>query len=285
LKLSLIMGTVDRVQDIHAFLDALERQTMPDAELVIVDQNPAGRLDSVVGRLARSGRRFTHLRCEQRSLSYARNVGFPAATGELIGYPDDDCWYEPEVVAGVLDAFARHPRLGGVIARWCELDDGSAPEHDLSLERWRQFRVEVSAFSSCIFVRREVIEAIGGFDERLGVPLWFSSAEEVDLVMRAMERGYQFRYMPDLRVHHPEKPYTEGPLAPMLRRERSRARGIGATYRKHRLSWLVIARGLAAPLVTLAAPPYTLRKVLVNAMNTLGRLEGWLAWREAPRRS
>lgn len=49
-----------------------------------------------------------------------------------------------------------------------------------------------------LMVRRDVLEAVGGWDERF-FPLWF---EDVDLCRRIRQAGYRIRYAPDCVARH-----------------------------------------------------------------------------------
>jgi len=48
LKFTLIMATVDRVNEINSFLESLKEQTYRNFELIIADQNDDDRLDSII---------------------------------------------------------------------------------------------------------------------------------------------------------------------------------------------------------------------------------------------
>ena len=50
---------------------------------------------------------------------------------------------------------------------------------------------------SCMFIRRELIDEIGVFDER-----FFMFGEDLDLCFRAMEAGWEIRYVPDTQIVH-----------------------------------------------------------------------------------
>jgi glycosyltransferase involved in cell wall biosynthesis len=91
MKFSLVLATVGRTQEVARFLDSLARQTYRDFELIVVDQNPDDRL---VELLRPFELRFPiiHLRCE-RGVSRARNLGPKYVSGDIVGFPDDDCWY------------------------------------------------------------------------------------------------------------------------------------------------------------------------------------------------
>jgi hypothetical protein len=51
---------------------------------------------------------------------------------------------------------------------------------------------------ACMLLRREMLTAIGGFDER-----FFLCSEEVDLCRRARDAGWSVMYRPDVTVTHP----------------------------------------------------------------------------------
>jgi len=278
------MATVGRRDEINVLLDSLQRQPSRDFELIIVDQNGNGFLDPIIQRLSRSNISYKHVKSNRRGLSIARNIGLLQAGHEIIGYPDDDCWYEEHVIAEVLDRFRKDSSLDGIAGCWCEADGYRIREHTLSRDRWRRFRGGISGFSSCLFFKRGQVEVVGGFDESLGVPQWFGSSEETDLIIRCLDRGARIMYVPDVRVHHPIASIREGNLNAMIRRARSYARGTGALYSKHHLATIVIARGILSPIFKSFAPPYSFGRVLGNAVTVWGRLEGMLAWKQGSRR-
>ena len=278
MKISLIMATFGRCAEIEILLDSLDLQTSSAFEVIIADQNRDGKLAPIMQRLAASTISHKHVMTDRKGLSIARNMAFPHASHEIVGYPDDDCWYEDGVVGKVIEYFENNPDIDGVVGRWCEMDIGFEEEFLLDAERWRRFRLGISAFSSCLFFRRELVERVGGFDERLGVPLWFGAGEETDLVMRFLAAGARIRYLPAVRIHHPVKSIDNGAME--LREVRKRSRGTGALYRKHRLPWFVICCGLLSPLVKSFVPPYSRRRILANLMTITGRIEGLSSWRD-----
>src|SRR5579864_3540599 len=94
IKFSLILATVGRLDEVARFLQHLGRQTYRDFELIIVDQNS----DDVLERLIRQYQGcfpVLHLRSEP-GLSRARNVGLQHFSGDVVAFPDDDCWYAPD---------------------------------------------------------------------------------------------------------------------------------------------------------------------------------------------
>ncbi|HYD78479.1 MAG TPA: glycosyltransferase [Paucimonas sp.] len=283
-RFSLILATVGRTAELDRLFDSLAAQSLRDFEVIVVDQNRDDRLAPHLERARGLGVAIRHLRHHPPNLAAARNAGIAAASGDWLGFPDDDCWYAPEL----LEQVARRARSGveetareepaGIIVRWAEQGEPRCAAPVLSWERSRAFR-DVPVSSITLFFRRTMFERIGGFDARFGIGQWFGAAEETDFILRALRAGMRIVYEPGARVHHHVAARglsmdNETRLA--LRR---RARGTGALYAKHALPAWVILRGLAAPV---------LRPILKGAFGpelahgiavTLGRLDGWLGWR------
>ncbi len=120
LKASLVMATLGRVTEIDRCVDSLAAQTRRDFELIVVDQNPDDRLVPVVARARALGMECHHLRQSEPNACKARNTGIESAKGEVVAFPDDDCWYERNVVERVLDRFEQQSKLDGLVIRWEE---------------------------------------------------------------------------------------------------------------------------------------------------------------------
>lgn len=272
---SLILATYARTSELDRLFQSLAEQRFGDFEVIVVDQNPDQRISPYIEKAGKSGICIRHLKHPLPNLSAARNIGIRAARGEWVGFPDDDCWYEPDLLERLSPCFACRDALSVTAARWAELDEADRLPTTLSWKRSRQFRDRVVA-SFMLFCNRKLFEQVGDFDPRLGVGQWFGAAEETDVIMRALAAGASLRIHSSAIVHHPFKVYgaTPGERAEV----RLRARGTGALYAKHKLPFWVIARGLLAP---------PLRSLLLGGagnrmqgwIDSLGRLEGMLHWK------
>ncbi len=275
--LSLILATVGRSEELHIVLDSLADQEERGFEIIVVDQNPDDRLVPILN--ARRDLTIRHLRQDRPNLSAARNRGLVEAAGDWVAFPDDDCWYEPGSIAAVQRQIVSMPSLGGIVARWVEADpSGPRPAHDLDESAWRGFRGG-DASSIALFLRRESVLAMSGFDARIGVGQYFGAGEETDLLLRLLSLKKPIRYLPDARVHHVYSKRAPAVTRRAWRATRARARGVGAIYAKHRLSPFVIARGLAAPLINPLLGPHKLAGLFHGSAAVLGRIQGMVRWR------
>jgi len=278
LNLSLVMATVGRHEEVARMIRSLSSQDTRAFELIVIDQNADDRLEPEVSGGRAAGLDIRHERLLPPDQGAARNRGIALARYEAIGFPDDDCWYESSVVSGILKRFSAE-RCDGVVVRWHEEDPRGEPAHRLSEEKWRRFR-EVKASMIAQFFTKDLLVSLSGFDPRLGLSSWYGGAEETDLIFRALSRGARFQYCPDIVVHHPiSTTVPSDELRRECRRARSRARGTGAIYAKHRLSPYVICRGFLAPLLKPWLPPRSFAAVAVGIFESLGRIEGFLRWR------
>jgi GT2 family glycosyltransferase len=276
-RFSLVVATLGRVDELRALFDSLVAQGRNDFEVILVDQNADERLAPVVAAFA--GRMdIMRLRFARPLLSAARNAGSAFARGAIVGFPDDDCVYPAEVLDAVDAAFSGVPALGVLtgVAR--------APEGGLGSGRWSAERgpitlakvwTQVIAFN--LFLRRDVLERIGGFDERLGVGVVHGSCEDTDLVIRALRAGAVGLYDPALAVVHPDKRLTKVAAARAFRY----AAGFGYVLRKHDYGLAAIATYLVRPAGGMAASLLRLRFLAcVYYWRTLcGRAYGYVTYR------
>lgn len=275
MRISLVLATHGRSQELIPCLDSLCAQTQAACEILVMDQNADERLAPLLQEYRRRGLALNHQRLPRPSLSAARNRGIELARGELIGFPDDDCWYEPDTLAQLVSAAHAEPAASGYVGVWLEQAAAlpAAARQDtgwLDAAAWRRFQGG-AASSITLFMRRAALLELQGFDARLGVGQWYGAGEETDLVLRALACGMRLQRVPALRVHH-----AYGTAKVSGARLRTRARGTGALYAKHEMSAWVIVRGLLAPLFGRGRLQLGLR---AGFNISWGRFEGWQRWR------
>jgi GT2 family glycosyltransferase len=230
LRFSLIVATLGRTEELVALLQSLQAQTDQRFEVIIVDQNEDARLVPIIAAF-RDEFALIHVRTGERGLSRARNRGLRESTGEIVAFPDDDCTYPAGLLAAVDRHFLADPALV------CLSGPAVSPTGALGSGRWnaaggmismRTVWTSVIAFN--LFVRADAFARIGGFDEQLGVGARFGSAEETDLVIRAMRSCGKALYDPALQVVHPDKRLTREAADRAFRY----GTGLGHVLRKHR---------------------------------------------------
>jgi GT2 family glycosyltransferase len=255
MKVSLILATRTRVAEIARFLRSLTRQGYDCLEVIVVDQNEDDRLEAALEEY-NPFFPILHLRSEA-GLSRARNLGMAAVRGDILAFPDDDCWYPDGLLARVVSEFQDRPSVDGLTGR---SEDGQGKPSGGSFSSC-QGRVDLEnvwkkGISYTIFLRPLVCAAVGPFDEELGVGAQtpFGSGEETDYLIRAVKLGFNIQYRPDLVVFHPNpKLYNHSHRGKAFRY----GAGMGRVLAKHgynlRFSLYTLMRPLAGALLSLIA--------------------------------
>ena len=277
LRFSLIVATLGRIDPLRRLFSSLREQTCKNFEVVIVDQNGDDRLAPLVSEYS-AEMTMIHLTCSP-GLSKARNAGLQRVTGDVIAFPDDDCWYPKEFLETVAQLLNGQPQLDGCTGRARDPDTGN------SFGRWGDSTAPVtrdtvfeSAVSFTIFLRKTVTDRVGKFDETLGVgsgTKW-GSGEETDYLIRSIDAGSRIQYFPELEAYHPSK--VDAYDVATLRRASAYGRGFGRVLRQHRL-WKVAARSLIRALggTFVYAIQCKPRQAGYHWRTFVGRLQGLLA--------
>lgn len=140
-----------------------------------------------------------------KGLSKARNEGLKYASGDVIGFPDDDAWYSSNFLADVVSV----------------LDDDSDNDIFLfgifdpirkkdSFKKWPKKKLKIHNYnfykyhnSNMIFIRSRCLSFDLKFDELLGVGAKYGSSEDVDFISCMLNNKFSIIYYPYPMVYHP----------------------------------------------------------------------------------
>ncbi len=272
---SLIVATRGRDLDVAVLLDSLLAQMHAALEVIIVDQNEDDRLGPIVAEYA-PRLAVRRVRSKVANANHARNLGLAQAGGALVGFPDDDCVLPPGVLARVIAAFNADAALQVLTG------PAASPEGGLGSGRWREEggaitleNVWTSVIEFNLFLRRETVLALRGFDVALGPGTRFGSAEGNDLVARAIRAGHRSVYDSGLRIIHPDKRLTEVAVA----RAKLYGTGLGLVLRRHAPGMRTWLPFFVRPLGGMVLSALKLRRLELAyyAATLRGRLAGWFA--------
>ena len=144
-------------------------------------------------------------------LSVARNLALVHAQHasllsacDFVAFPDDDASYPDGLLQRAAAALtdAAPVVCGPYAPSAAELDRQRFPARALPLRPELVMRV---LSSNNVLCRAEVVQAVGGFDERFGLGARYGAGEDSDYVLRALELGFAGVYDPSLLVQHPYK--------------------------------------------------------------------------------
>ena len=249
MKVSLIVATVRRTSELHRLLTSLDAQTYKNFELIVVDQNLDDRLENMIASFC-DRLTIIHL-MSPLGVSRARNSGIKKITGDIVGFPDDDCWYPPMLLESIVALFEKNANWDGLTGRIVnEMNSVSgnarfdAESGYVTLSNlWRR------ACAATIFFTKETVEVIGNFDEELGPGAGtpWGGAEDIDYPARAIKAGRTIFYDSKICVFHPDLSITA--QADELRRAYSYGAGIGRVWMKQKFPVRTIGYYLLRPLV------------------------------------
>ena len=222
---SVVVATHDRRALLARLVAALDAQTWPGLEVVIVDDGSTDGTWEELRRLAAPGTRPLQILRQERARgpAAARNRGWREAGGAVIVFTDDDCLPTPGWVEALVAPIVagRADLTQGVTEPPREQWDGSGP-----FARTMWVLDEDGFYATCnMAYTREVLEKAGGFDERFGRPF----GEDTDLAWRAIEAGARTAFVSDALVRHEVLPSSW----PAHVRDRARREAIVLAAREH----------------------------------------------------
>jgi glycosyltransferase involved in cell wall biosynthesis len=262
-RFSLIVPTLGRTKEAAELFASLVDQNRSDLELIVVDQNDDERIVPLLEALP-TVIAVRHLRLQEKNPSAARNAGLAVSSGEIVAFPDDDCWYPPHLLNRVDAWFRENPRYS-VLAVGA-LDDAGVP----SGNRWIQDACDISpvnvlrtTFCSSLFVSERARSRGVYFDPKL------NRGEETDFILRLLATGLRGRFDRRLHIHHPRRDMLSGTVS--RARAKSYGAGMGRLVRRHSLIFLwlgLLTYDLARALLVSA------RGQFVNASFCFAHAEG-----------
>jgi len=272
---SLVMATYGRSNELLQFLLQLHHQIFSRFELIVVDQNPDDRLAAILEPY-RGSFPLIHIRCDIGQ-SRARNLGLQTIRGEIVAFPDDDCWYPPGLLHKISQRFDQKIEVDGIACRITDDFGNDYPGFSTQPGPIKKCNVWGRGSGPGTFFRRSVVDAVGKFDETLGAApgnRWASS-EDIDYLLRALEHGFRIDYEPDLIVHHPN-PLRQG-YAVLIDRALDYGSGMGRVWHKHRFPihyvFYRLSRSLGGAIISfLKGNPLRAR---YQWLSFIGKWYGW----------
>jgi len=273
---SLVVSTKGRTSELEALLASLKAQTFADFDVLVVDQNPDGRLEAALAKDWGFALRRLH-RPGDRGLSLGRNVGWRESHAEFVLFPDDDCWYPSNFLSYAAQRLAE-TGADVLTGRAADAQGRSINgRFETRPQRVGRNSVWTTQIEWVAIFRRSLLQALDGYDPGLGVGATtpWQAGEGQDIVLRALKRGAICCYDPDLFGHHVELP-THHPDAALIRKGRAYGRGMGFVLRRHgwgwgaRLYW--VARPVARAGLGLLRRHWSVARYAQQV--AIGRLEG-----------
>ncbi len=271
MKLSLIQTSINRKEELSRFIDSLDSQINIDysnIEYIFIDQ---GDNEDIFKKL-NTAVKFIYIRIEPGSLSKARNIGIEHASGDIICFPDDDCWYPSDTLWRIIKKIDSNKYDGLVIKATSE--SGIPLNVYPPQSRYIGLFDHCGASSICIFLKldKKIL-----FDENIGVGTKYGllSGEETDYLIQYYRKHPKIYYEKNIIVYHPinKVDYFDNEIKKVY----YYGRGYGYLLKKHKYPLKYILKAFLRPLCGMIIYMLQLKfKYAKRSMNILkGRIDGY----------
>ncbi len=197
-KVSVIVCGYNGGSTLEACLQSLKTIDYPDYEVIVVDDGSTDNTQEII----RNHPWVKSITQTNHGLSFARNVGAAAATGEILAYTDSDCMADPDwlyyLVGTLLSgnyAGVGGPNISPPAQHWqqaCVAAAPGGPSHVLLTD------VVAEHIPGCnMAFHRWAFDKIGGFD-----PEYRKAGDDVDFCWRLQQEGEVIAFSPSAIVWH-----------------------------------------------------------------------------------
>jgi glycosyltransferase involved in cell wall biosynthesis len=195
-----------------ACLDSVFAQTFPARAIIVVDDGSTDETPRVLAEYAARWPNVHVIRSEPRGLSHARNLAVDASEAPFVAFLDSDDIWRPDKLEKQMALFTcERPEVGFVHNSFFYIDESGRrimedkvipprKRGDIFVDLLRGY--VLSGSSSAVVARRDLLTAVGRFDETLG------HAEDWDVWLK-LAKSSQVDFVPDaltgIRIHGESK--------------------------------------------------------------------------------
>jgi GT2 family glycosyltransferase len=178
-------------------VESVLAQVYENWELLLIDD---GSMDSdllrALPRLAANDRRIRLVRLDgHQGISAALNRGVELATGEWVTFLDHDDVLEADALFQNVKLLQENPELDLVYSDEDKLTDQGFDLPILKPDWSPDFFLSSNYLCHMIFLRRDLIRAVGGFESE------FDGSQDYDLLLRVSERTNRIHHIPRVLYH------------------------------------------------------------------------------------
>lgn len=209
-QVSILMPVRNEEKFLPAALRSVQKQTIRDWELVVVDDGSCDTTPEILGAFAKADQRIRIFRQSAEGLVRALNKGLQSCRAPLVARMDGDDICHPQRLEKQLQRFRDDPPVGLVACSVRHFPRTQIQGGMLNYETWqngiqehcdilRNLYVESPFAHPSVIYRRSEVLAAGGYRE---MP-W---AEDYDLWLRLAERRINFASIPETLLFWRDRP-------------------------------------------------------------------------------
>jgi glycosyltransferase involved in cell wall biosynthesis len=200
-RVSVVTPFYNRRSCLASCLEMLERQTLKDFEVIIVDD---GSTDGLAGAIASARTRFAlhYIKLpHNRGADIARNIGIDAAHGRYIALLDSDDAWHPDKLRRHLEQFEAAPDPDRLVGLSRQIVVGgrpyTRPKHLIDHDRVGRYLFQLGGViqSSTMFMTSDLARAVRFAEGEAGHHDW-------TFALRLEAEGVRFEMLPDALTYY-----------------------------------------------------------------------------------
>lgn len=196
MKVSIVIPVYNEADCIAGCLKAIEKQSVAPKQVIVVNNNSS---DDTV-KLAKRFSFVTLLNESKQGRVYAQNTGFNATHGDLIGRIDADTVLPPDWVKNVERLFKASPDIAAISGKPRFSNVPFGPVFDALQVFIYQKVQKLIAGTDFLWGANMVIKRSSWLAVRERCSVRTDIDEDIDLSLCLQERGFNIKYVPELRV-------------------------------------------------------------------------------------
>jgi glycosyltransferase involved in cell wall biosynthesis len=197
-KASIVICSYNGASTVESCLNSMRKLKYPHFEVVFVDDGSTDDTQEILARFPE----VKNIRQVNKGLSFARNVGAAAATGEVVVYTDSDCEADEDWLYFLCLNLvrSRHAGIGGPNlipdeGSWVADCVGSAPGGPTHVMIDDRTAEHVPGCNMAFYAW--ALNEVNGFD-----PQFRKAGDDVDVIWRIQHRGHTIGFAPSAQVWH-----------------------------------------------------------------------------------
>jgi glycosyltransferase involved in cell wall biosynthesis len=209
MSVSVIIPTYNGAKKIEGIIKALEKQTLPPIEVIVVIDGSTDNTSAVLRSLRHELTSFKIIEQENKGRAAVRNRGAAEANGDLLIFFDDDMIPLPGCIEGHLAHHTTHPGsiLTGGLSEPKQKNSADILKYKAFLsDKWTGELKQSPTGSldkNSLFITaanfslaKKTFDELGGFDAKL------RDAEDMDFAIRAYKAGIPLYFDPKVFAWH-----------------------------------------------------------------------------------
>jgi GT2 family glycosyltransferase len=208
MRMTAVVCTRNRGVSVANAVRSILANDHPDFELIVVDQSTDDVTHNALAEFD-GNPRLRYVRSSARGLSNARNLGIQLARSEKVAMTDDDCTVPTDWLTRMEHALDHNEPvaivIGNVFSAPYDRSKGFIPNYTQAssfLAKSVRDKHRIEGMAACMGIHADVCRKLSGFDPSLGAGSRFHSADETDMIIRALLAGYPVLETPEVVVTH-----------------------------------------------------------------------------------